>query len=168
MFLYPLGLGVQTVLHPRVITSYFFLIMLLNYPILDSHFLFNQLHKMNLLIIINPPSHPTSISHLKFNPPSKYLVHKPTHGSPMIQVDIGGHPPVPTSNWLILSVFSSTRFSVIGKILCNCGFFTYGAVLKPYKASRWILVVSHLFQLVYFGRFHVYTSFYTSMAILGL
>jgi hypothetical protein len=26
----------------------------------------------------------------------------------MIQVDIGGHPPVPNSNWLILTVFSST------------------------------------------------------------
>jgi hypothetical protein len=43
-------------------------------------------------------------------------------GGGLIQVDIGGHPPVPNSNWLILTVFSSTRFSVMGTFLCNCGF----------------------------------------------
>jgi hypothetical protein len=57
----------------------------------------------------------------------------------LIQVDICGHPPVPNSNWLILTFFISTRFFVMGKFLCNCGFFTYGVVLKPYKTSRWIL-----------------------------
>jgi hypothetical protein len=85
----------------------------------------------------------------------------------LIQVDIGGHPPIPNSNWLILTVFSSTYLSVMGTFLCNCGFYTSGAVLKPYTASRWILVADHLFQLAYFGRFHVSTSFCTSRAILG-
>jgi hypothetical protein len=42
----------------------------------------------------------------------------------IIEVDIGGHPPVPNSNWLILTVFNSTRFSVMGTFLCNCGFCT--------------------------------------------
>jgi hypothetical protein len=51
-------------------------------------------------------------------------------GGGLIQVDIGGHPPVPNSNWLILTVFSSTHFSVMGTFLCNCGFCTYGAVLE--------------------------------------
>jgi hypothetical protein len=89
-------------------------------------------------------------------------------GGGLIQVDIGGHPPVPNSNWLILTVFSSTRFSVMGTFLCNCGFCTYGVVLKPYTTSRWILVAAHLFQLAYFGSFHVSTSFCTSRAVLGL
>jgi hypothetical protein len=48
----------------------------------------------------------------------------------MIQVDIGGHPPVPNSNWLILTVFSSTRFSVMGTLLCNYGFCTSEACLE--------------------------------------
>jgi hypothetical protein len=86
----------------------------------------------------------------------------------LIQVDIGGHPPVPNSNWLILTVFSSTCFSVMGTFLCNCGFCTSGAILKPYTTSRWILVAAHLFQLAYFGSFHVSTSFCTSRAVLGL
>jgi hypothetical protein len=84
------------------------------------------------------------------------------------KVDIGGHPPVPNSNWLILTVFSSTCFSVMGTFLCNCGFCTYGVVLNPYTTSRWILVASHLFQLAYFGSFHVSTSFCTSRVVLGL
>jgi hypothetical protein len=83
-------------------------------------------------------------------------------------VDIGGHPPIPNSNWLILTVFSSTRFSVMGTLVCNCGFCTYGDVLKPYTAFRWIFVVAHLFQLAYFGSFHVSTSFCTSKVVLGL
>jgi hypothetical protein len=89
-------------------------------------------------------------------------------GEGFIEVDIGGHPPIPTSNWLILLFFSLERFSVIGTILCNYGFFTYGAMLNPYTSSRWILVVSHIFQLAYFGSFHVNTSFCTSKVILGL
>jgi hypothetical protein len=59
-------------------------------------------------------------------------------GGGLIQVDIGGHPPVPNSNWLILTVFSSTYFSVMGTFLFNCGFYTYKVVLNPYKESRWI------------------------------
>jgi hypothetical protein len=51
-------------------------------------------------------------------------------GGGLIQVDIGGHPPVPNSNWLILTVFSSTRFSVMGTFLCNCGFCTYWGCLE--------------------------------------
>jgi hypothetical protein len=86
----------------------------------------------------------------------------------LIHVDISGHPPVPTSNWLIWTVFSSTRFSVMGKFLCNCGFCTYGAILNPYTSSKWILVATHLFQVAYFGSVHVSTSFCTSRAILGL
>jgi hypothetical protein len=75
-------------------------------------------------------------------------------------VDIGGHPLVPNSNWLILTVFSSTCFSIMGTFICNYGFFTSGVVLKPYTTSRWILVVAHLFQLDYFGVFHVSTYLY--------
>jgi hypothetical protein len=86
----------------------------------------------------------------------------------LIQVAIGGHPPFQNSNWLNLTFFSSTRFYVIGKFVCNCGFFTYRAVLKPYTTSRWILVATHLFQLAYFGSFHVSTSFCTSRVVLGL
>jgi hypothetical protein len=85
----------------------------------------------------------------------------------MIQVDIGGHPPVPNYNWLILTVFSSTCFSIMGKFIYNCGFFTSRAILNPYTTSKWIMVHAHLFQLAYFGSFHVTTSFYTSRAILG-
>jgi hypothetical protein len=89
-------------------------------------------------------------------------------GGGLIQVDIGGHSPVPNSNWLILTVFSSTRFSVMRTILCNCGFCNNGAILKPYTISRWILVAAHLFQLAYYGSFHVSASFCTSRAFLGL
>jgi hypothetical protein len=64
--------------------------------------------------------------------------------------------------------FSSTHFFVMGTFICNCGFCTYEVVLNPYNASRWILVVSYLFQLDYFENFHVNTSFCTSRAILGL
>jgi hypothetical protein len=74
-------------------------------------------------------------------------------GGGLIQVDIGGHPPVPNSNWLILTVFSSTCFSVMGTLLCNYGFCTSEVVLKPYTTSRWILVAAHLVQLAYFGQF---------------
>jgi len=35
---------------------------------------------MHLCIIINPPSHPTSISHIQVDPQFTYLVHKPTYG----------------------------------------------------------------------------------------
>jgi hypothetical protein len=52
--------------------------------------------------------------------------------------------------------------------LCNCGLCTYRVVLNPYTTSMWILVVIHLFQLAYFGSFHVSTSFCTSRAVLGL
>ena len=82
-------------------------------------------------------------------------------------MDIGGHPPVPNSTWLILTVFSSTRFSVMVKFSCNCGFFTSEVVLNPYIATRWILVAAHLVQLDYFGSFHVNTSFCTSRVVLG-
>jgi hypothetical protein len=75
--------------------------------------------------------------------------------------------PPTYSNWLLLTVFSSTCFSVMMTFLCNCGFFTSGAILKPYTTSRWILVAAHLFQLAYFGSFHVNTSFCTSRAVLG-
>jgi hypothetical protein len=78
-------------------------------------------------------------------------------------VDIGGHPPVPNPNLLILTVFCSTCFSVTGTFLCNCGFCTFRVVIKPYTTSRWILVVSHLFQLAYFGSFHVSASLCTSL-----
>jgi hypothetical protein len=54
----------------------------------------------------------------------------------LIQVDIGGHPPGPNSNWLILTVFSSTCFSIMGTFLCNCGFCTSRVVLKPYTTSK--------------------------------
>jgi hypothetical protein len=87
-------------------------------------------------------------------------------GGGLIQVDIGGHPPVPNSNWLILTVFSSTCFSVMGTLLCNYGFCTSEAVLNPYTTSRWILVATHLVQLAYFGSFHLSTSFCTFGAIL--
>jgi hypothetical protein len=83
-------------------------------------------------------------------------------GGGLIQVDIGGHPPVPTGSFC--PVFSSTRSSVL---LCNCGFYTSGGCLKPYTSSRWILVASHLIQLDYFVCFHVNTSCCTSRAILG-
>jgi hypothetical protein len=86
----------------------------------------------------------------------------------LIHMDIGGHPPILNSNCPILTVFSSTRFSVMGTFLCNCGFFTYGAVLKPYTTSRWILVDDHLFQLDFFGNFHVNTSFCTFRVVLGI
>jgi hypothetical protein len=33
--------------------------------------------------------------------------------------------PPTYSNWLLLTVFSSTRSSII---LCNCGFYTFGVV----------------------------------------
>jgi hypothetical protein len=43
-----------------------------------------------------------------------------------IKDDPGGYWWPPTySNWLLLTVFSSTRSSVI---LCNCGFYTFGVV----------------------------------------
>jgi hypothetical protein len=90
------------------------------------------------------------------------------NGEGLIQVDIGGHPPVPYSNWIIWTIFSSTRFSVMGTFLCNCGFYTYRDVLNPYTTSRWILVAAHLFQLYYFGSLHVSTSFCTSRVVLGL
>jgi hypothetical protein len=83
-------------------------------------------------------------------------------------VDIGGHPPIPNSNWLIWKFFSSACFSVMGTFIFNCGFFTYGVVSKPYIASRCILVVSHLFQLAYFGIFHAITYLCTSRVVLGL
>jgi hypothetical protein len=86
----------------------------------------------------------------------------------MIQVDIGGHPHVPNYNWPIWTIFSSTCFSIMGKCLCNYGFFTYRDVLNPYTTSRWISMVTHLFQLDYFGSFHVSTSLCTSRAILGI
>jgi hypothetical protein len=87
----------------------------------------------------------------------------------LIQVDIGGHPPVPNSNWLILTVFSSARFSVMGTFIFNSGFCTYEvAIMNPYTAFRWILLVSHLFQLDYFGIFHVSTYLCTSRVVLGL
>jgi hypothetical protein len=60
-------------------------------------------------------------------------------------VDIGGHSPVRNSNWLILTFFSSTCFSVMGKFISNSGFFSYEAVLSPYTSTGWILVVAHLF-----------------------
>jgi hypothetical protein len=82
-------------------------------------------------------------------------------------VAIGGHPLVTNSNWLILTIFSSACFSVMGTFICNCGFCTSGVVLKPYTASRWILVATHLFQLAYFGIFHVITYFCTSRVIVG-
>jgi hypothetical protein len=86
----------------------------------------------------------------------------------LIYLTISGYWWPPTySNWLLLTVFSSTRFSVMMTFLCNCGFYTSGAILNPYTTSRWILVASHLFQLAYFGSFHVSTSFCTSRAILG-
>jgi hypothetical protein len=46
----------------------------------------------------------------------------------------------------------------MGRFICNCGFFTYAVFLKPYIASRWIWVATHIFQLNYFGIFHVDTS----------
>jgi hypothetical protein len=79
---YPLGLGVLVALHPSTRTPYFFLIILLNYPIMDSHFLFSWLHQMHFHIIINPPYHPPSISHLQFYPPFTYLVQETTNGPP--------------------------------------------------------------------------------------
>jgi hypothetical protein len=74
-------------------------------------------------------------------------------GGGLIQVDIGGHPTIPNSNWLILTIFSSKHFSVMEKFLCNCGFCTSRDILKPYITSRWILVASHLFQMDYLGSF---------------
>jgi hypothetical protein len=53
-------------------------------------------------------------------------------------VDIGGHPPILNSNWLILTIFSSAHFSVMGTFLCNCGLCTSRVVLNPYTASRYI------------------------------
>jgi hypothetical protein len=78
----------------------------------------------------------------------------------------GRTDPVPNSNWLILRVFISARFFVMGKLLCNYGFYTSEAILNPYTTSMWILVVAHLVQLAYFGNFHLSTSFCTSGAIL--
>jgi hypothetical protein len=57
-------------------------------------------------------------------------------GGGLIQMDIGGHPPVPNSNCLSLTVFSSSHFTVMGTFLCNCGFYTYGAIFNPYIVSR--------------------------------
>jgi hypothetical protein len=90
------------------------------------------------------------------------------NGVGLIQVDIGGHPPVQNSILFILKVFYLTRFSIMQKFLFNYGLFTYGAVPKPYRTSKWILVASHLFQLAYFGSFHVNTYFCTSRVVLGL
>jgi hypothetical protein len=82
--------------------------------------------------------------------------------------DPGGYWWPPTySNWLILTFFSSARFSVMMTFIFNCWLFTYGVFLKPYTTFRWILVASHLFQLAYFGIFYVNTSFCTSRGILG-
>jgi hypothetical protein len=47
------------------------------------------------------------------------------------------------SNWFLLTVFSSTRFSIMMTLFCNCGFFTSRAILNPYTTSRWILVASY-------------------------
>jgi hypothetical protein len=74
------------------------------------------------------------------------------NGRRMIQMDIGGHPPIPNSNCLILTVFSSTRFSVIGTFLCNCGFCTYVVVLKPYTIYMWILVAACWVCVILFAR----------------
>jgi hypothetical protein len=81
-------------------------------------------------------------------------------------VDIGGHPPAPNSTWLIFTVFNSGRFSVMVTSLFNCGFFTSGDIYNPYTTSRCISVAAHLFQLAYFGSFHVSTYFCTFKAIL--
>jgi hypothetical protein len=79
--------------------------------------------------------------------------------------DLGGYWWPPTySNWLLLTIFSSTRSYVL---LCNCGFYTFEGCLNPYTYSRWILVASHLIQLAYFGCFHVSTSFCTSGPFWG-
>ena len=88
-------------------------------------------------------------------------------GGGLIQVDIGGQPPVPNSSWLILTFFSSTHFSIMVTSLCNCGLCNFMVVLNPYTKSRQILVVAHLFQLAYFGIFNVITSFCTSKVVLG-
>ena len=62
--------------------------------------------------------------------------------------DPGGYWWPPTySNLLILTIFISSCFSVMMKFLCNCGFCTSGAFLKPYTKSRSILVASYLFEL---------------------
>jgi hypothetical protein len=85
----------------------------------------------------------------------------------LIQVDIDGHPLVTNSNWLILIVFSSACFSVMGTFLCNCEFYTSETIMNPYTTSMWIMVVSHLFQLDYFGIFHASTYFCTFRVVLG-
>jgi hypothetical protein len=87
------------------------------------------------------------------------------------RIDPGGYwwPPTCSIFQLAhLTISSSTCFFVMGTFLCNCGFYTYEVVLNPYTTSRWILVATHLFQLAYFGIFHVSTSFCTSKVVLGL
>ena len=69
----------------------------------------------------------------------------------MIQVDISGHPHVDS--------FQFNTFSVMGTFLCNYGFFTSEAVLKPYTTSRWITMATHLFQLAPFDIFSSARSF---------
>ena len=83
-------------------------------------------------------------------------------------IDLGGYWWPPTiSNWLILTVFGSTRFYVMMKFSFNCRLCTCEDVLNPYTTCRWILVSIHLFQLDYFGSLHIGTSLCTSRVILG-
>jgi hypothetical protein len=78
-----------------------------------------QLHELTLELFYFPIQY-ANCSHLKI----AFLLH--LNHLPMINIDQGGYWWPPTySNWLLLSVFSSTHSSVI---ICNCGFDTSGVV----------------------------------------
>jgi hypothetical protein len=81
--------------------------------------------------------------------------------SMLIQVDIGGHPPIPTG--------SSCLFFV-QHVLLYC-FVIVGSTLLGLSEAPHILqvdtVASRLIQLAYFVCFHVSTSCCTSRAVLG-
>jgi hypothetical protein len=81
-------------------------------------------------------------------------------GGGLIQVDIGGHPPIPTGSSCLFLVQHVLLylFVIVGSTLLG--------LLNPYTSSRWILVASHLIQLAYFVCFHVITSCCTSRVVL--
>jgi len=79
----PLGSRVLVVLHLKVRPSYFFLIIMLTTPLWTPTSC-SWLHSMHLHIIINPPYHPTSISHFQFHPTFIYPKQKLSNGGPTL------------------------------------------------------------------------------------
>jgi hypothetical protein len=82
-------------------------------------------------------------------------------GGGLIQVDIGGHPPIPTG--------SSCPF-FIQHVFLYCFIIVSSTLLGLSEASHILqvdMVASLLIQLAYFVCFHVNTSCCTSRAVLG-